>query len=121
VSAFTPGTWKHVIHEKDGEQKHVVETGPPSWVPIYPDGVTDEEIAATCDLIAAAPDLLSALRPLSALLPRLFDALDLDLETGFKIRRTDDESSLYEATLGSLLEDAEAAIARATTPTAKES
>ena len=61
MSGHTKGPWLHLIHEKDGEQRHVVETGPPAWVAHYPDGMTDEEIAANCDLISAAPELLEAL------------------------------------------------------------
>lgn len=74
----------------------------------------ESEMDANAHLIAAAPDLLEALRPLVGLLPVLFNVLELDLETAFNIKRTDNDSSLYKTTLGELLNNAESAINRAT-------
>jgi len=113
VSAHTPGKWRWEFNSGCG-QWMLIQDREDEYVPVKIGGSPTMAITPDMQLTAASPDLLSALRPLIGLLPALFDALDLDLETSFNIKRSDDDSSLYKATLEELINNGSAAIARAT-------
>lgn len=61
MSAYTPGPWHRNI--KPARKYCTIFAGRNTHVAnLCTSGLTDEEIEANCDLIAAAPDLLKGLR-----------------------------------------------------------
>lgn len=57
----TPGPWSRNI--KPARKYTVIFSGRSTHVArVVPDGLSDEEVEANCDLIAVAPEMLAALR-----------------------------------------------------------